>query len=336
LGVVGALLLSSVAGAQTFTATMGAQSSVFTGPTRGYWFTAPMDFTITGVRVLVPTGSANTFQNFAVLRFTGATPPPPFSQTTNAFTQLALGLDLDQTVYQPVNVSILAGEVIGVYGNTTAATGTTTGSNSYAGTGQQTTTIGGTSVDLFRSGMQFHLGSFTSPQGMHDVWSEPSSFSISRVEFTYTLGSGPSVYCTSSTSTVGCSPAIGAAQQPSLVQSSPCSIAVSGVEGQRSTILFYGLDNSGFAPLSWAAGSSSLLCVKAPLQRTTVQSSGGTSGQCDGSVAFDWDAYQLGHPQALGHPWTAGASVFVQVWVYDPPAPRKSSLSDALELTYVP
>ncbi len=183
LSGLGFALAASLSVAQI--AGMPPQTAAFNGNTRGYWFTAPSAFTITGIKVMAQTGSTASLQNFAVLKFTGNVPPPTFSATTNAFTQVALGFNQTANIFIPVNVTVNAGEVIGIYGNMTAASTATAGQNSY-GNGTLGTIINGTPVALNRSGMQFHLGQNTSPNGMHDVWSEPTSTNITRVEFEYT------------------------------------------------------------------------------------------------------------------------------------------------------
>jgi hypothetical protein len=176
--------MTSVAQAQT--ATMPPHATVFNGNTRGYWFTAPAGFRITGVQVLQQPGGTNGFMNWAVVRFHNATPPPVFNSTTNAFDQLGLGLGQPSGAFSPVSIEINAGDVIGIYGNTATSAAATTGQNSYTAVGTPATTnILGNTVNLTRSGMQFHLGSSTSPQGMHDIWTELTSTAISRVEFTY-------------------------------------------------------------------------------------------------------------------------------------------------------
>ena len=146
----------------------------------------------------------------------------------------------------------------------------------------------------------------------------------------------PGPYCTSSTSSNGCSASIGANDHPSVSSANPCIISVTGVEGRKFGVLFYGIDNSGFAPVPWAAGSTSWLCVKTPAQRTPVQNSGGTYGYCDGSYVLDWNAYRAAHPLALGNPPSVGARVYVQAWFRDLYAVKSTNLSDAIGLMYGP
>jgi formylglycine-generating enzyme required for sulfatase activity len=144
----------------------------------------------------------------------------------------------------------------------------------------------------------------------------------------------PQPYCTAGTSTNGCTPSINANVQPNTANSAGCVITTSGVEGQKQGIVFYGIDNTGFAPAPWGAGSTSLRCVKPPTKRVgSPLNSGGTPGLCDGSYVIDWDAFQSANPAAHGNPWVAGDTVFVQSWYRDPSAPKTSNLSNALELT---
>jgi hypothetical protein len=146
--------------------------------------------------------------------------------------------------------------------------------------------------------------------------------------------SGPVVYCTPGTSTNGCAPTISATGNPNVAHSAPCVIDVTGVEGQKSGIVFYGLAQ-GSQP--WCSiGGTSLLCVKAPTMRTGTQTTGGSTAQCNGTLTRDWNAFMQGNPGALGQPWSAGDKAYVQAWYRDPPACKTTSLSNAVELTYLP
>jgi hypothetical protein len=96
----------------------------------------------------------------------------------------------------------------------------------------------------------------------------------------------PIVYCTVGTTSNGCNASIGWSGTPSSSAATSFTIDVSGVEGQRTGLLFYGLDNASFVATPWGQ-SSSFLCVKAPTQRTLSHGSGGTVGLCDGALALD-------------------------------------------------
>jgi hypothetical protein len=150
------------------------------------------------------------------------------------------------------------------------------------------------------------------------------------------LPPGPVGYCTAGTSTHGCVPAISASAQPSVSAAHACSISIANVEGQKFGIIFYGINNTGFNPAPWAVGSSSFLCVKGPTQRTPSVNSNGTLNLCNGALNLDWNAYQAANPGAVGNPWSVGNKVYVQGWYRDPPAPKTTNLSDALEMTYQP
>jgi hypothetical protein len=144
----------------------------------------------------------------------------------------------------------------------------------------------------------------------------------------------PVAYCTPGTSSSGCIPWIGSSGTPSVSASSGFTIQVTSVEGERQGILFYGVGGRVIAP--WGSGGTSYLCVGYPIQRTTVSSSGGTSGACNGTFAVDWLAFLAANPGALGAPFSAGQIVDAQAWYRDPPAVKTTNLSDALEFATGP
>ena len=149
------------------------QTSPFSGPNvRGYWFTAPKDFAITGVEV--PTDASEGNQSIAVVRFTAE--PPLFDlskSTTDDFEVLFLTQDDSATGMIPTYLEISSGDVIGVLGSRE-------GIASYA-SGPYASSIDGLPITLRRLGMQFPLAS-TAPQ---QLFTEEEGGSISRVRLFY-------------------------------------------------------------------------------------------------------------------------------------------------------
>lgn len=145
------------------------QSSSFSGNVRGYWFQAPTNFTVTGLRV--PEDASTADQSIEIVRFNSG-PPPEFSATTNDFVSLGYWTGVAGSGMVTCNIPVSTGDYIGIYGYR----GTT---NSY-GTGSFSTTIDGLPVTLYRSGMQFPL----TTQQMHDIWSEVGGV-IGRIEMYY-------------------------------------------------------------------------------------------------------------------------------------------------------
>ena len=143
-----------------------------------------------------------------------------------------------------------------------------------------------------------------------------------------------STYCTAGTTSNGCVASISGTGAPSATAGSGFTITASALEGQKQGILFYGINGRLAQP--WAVGSSSLLCVKSPSQRMGAQSSGGTTGACDGTLSVDWCQFIASHPTALGNPFTAGNIVQAQGWFRDPPSPKTTSLTNAVEFVVQP
>lgn len=142
---------------------MPNQTGQFSTNARGYYFTAPTCFTITGVEV--PTSASSGAQSVAIVRL--PTTPPLYSATTNNFTTLFLTQNSAIAGQIPLNIQVEQGDIIGVLAVRADV-------NSYAA-GPASTTINSLPVTISRLGMQFPLSS-TAPQ---QLWTEASG-SISR------------------------------------------------------------------------------------------------------------------------------------------------------------
>lgn len=144
------------------------QSGTYSGNVRGYWFTAPKDFAITGVEI--PTDASEGNQSIAIVRFNGA--PDFFPSTTNDFEVLFLIQDGSASGSFPIFLEISAGDQIGVLGSRGGVT-------SY-GPAPSLSSIDGLPINLFRLGMQSPLAS-TAPR---DLFVEEGG-SIGRVLLFY-------------------------------------------------------------------------------------------------------------------------------------------------------
>ncbi|MCY3000492.1 MAG: integrin alpha [Planctomycetota bacterium] len=140
-------------------------------------------------------------------------------------------------------------------------------------------------------------------------------------------------YCTAGTSSNGCVPTINWSGAPRASSASGFLLTASGLEGQKSGLFFYGL--SGRQETPWGA-STSFLCVKAPTQRCNVLNTAGTAGSCNGFFVFDWLAYRTANPSSLGATLTVGELVQTQGWYRDPPSPKTTHLTGALEFLVGP
>ena len=99
-------------------------------------------------------------------------------------------------------------------------------------------------------------------------------------------------YCTAKVNSLGCTPAIGFAGQPSVAASSGFTVTCSNVRNQKPGVLTY--SSSGRAAVPFGGG---LRCINTPVQRTIVLGSGGTSlpgNDCSGAYSIDMNSFASG------------------------------------------
>jgi hypothetical protein len=151
--------------------------------------------------------------------------------------------------------------------------------------------------------------------------------------FDPTVCSEPAVYCTPKTNSLGCASSIGWSGMPSASAGSGFVVNSTNVLNQVFGILFYGKDGPASAPFQ-----GGFLCVRMPLVRTPVQSSGGSpqpATDCTGSFALDFNAWiASGQDPSL----VAGSAVWAQYWSRDPgfAPPQNTNLSDGLAFAVCP
>ena len=163
---------SKVAGCTHMDLNIGTHKTTYSGNTRGYWFTAPVAFTIIGVRVPIDVGTAA--QNVEVVRFTSAVTKYP-TQSTN-FVSLHYSKGVAGTNWINVKIPVKKGDIIGLLG----ARGTSSMKNSYGNGNPYKTTIANQPVSLTRLVLQANLYSAKATK-----LSTESGGSYSRVEMRY-------------------------------------------------------------------------------------------------------------------------------------------------------
>ena len=93
---------------------VGTHNTIFSNFTRGYWFTAPVDFTITGLRAALESGPVED-QSIEVLKLNA--PPPISPSVTNNFVSLGYWNNVSGSGFISTNIAVQSGDIIGVLGS---------------------------------------------------------------------------------------------------------------------------------------------------------------------------------------------------------------------------
>jgi len=174
------LALASTAAAQLPLPAFG--STFISSLTRGYWFQAPVGFTIQGLRV--PNEANQAFQVVEVIDLGAA---PPAYPGTIVGTQLFYDNSTAAGNIIPCAIPVAPGTFLGILGACTSTVGNTTSYNSYATpAGPFASSVLGNPVTLTRFGTQSGIAS---NGGNQPCWQEAGG-QIARVELFAGTGSG--------------------------------------------------------------------------------------------------------------------------------------------------
>jgi hypothetical protein len=128
---------------------------------------------------------------------------------------------------------------------------------------------------------------------------------------------GPQTYCSPKANSLGCLPRVHFAGTPSASAGSGFALTCTEAINNKNGLLFYSTHGAASAPFQ-----GGVLCVKAPIKRTTLMNSHGNPppADCSGSFAFDFNAFiATGQDPAL----VASQPVWCQFWSRDPNRPRR-------------
>ena len=142
----------------------------------------------------------------------------------------------------------------------------------------------------------------------------------------------PTSWCLAQANSLGCPATVVFHGEPSVSAGSGFAIGAKNILNQTPGLLFYGTSGADLKPFQ-----GGWLCIAAPLLRTIVVSSGGSSSpsaDCTGVLSFDFNAWiASGVDPALAQ----GTEVHAQFWSRDPGLPPPSVvLSNALNFQIAP
>ena len=146
--------------------------SIYSAAVRGYWFTAPTNFTIIGLRIPPEAGSGT--QNIQVVKINDV-PPVAWPTLSINFVNLAYLQNGANGVILPVSINVSAGDIIGILGSAGANVSYSASATPFA------TTINGQPVMLNRF---LHQSTITAAPAIN-YSTEGSGFPIGRIEMYY-------------------------------------------------------------------------------------------------------------------------------------------------------
>ena len=153
---------------------VGTHSTIYSSNARGFYFTAPVNFTIVGLRIPIEAGTSTDLQTVEVVRFPGAVPLIATPSTTH----VSLGRFASQpgSTFITTSISITSGSVIGIVGFRGGAV-----ANSYTVANTVASSILGQAVTLNRLGTNASMVSANATS----LWTETSN-PLGRIEVQYT------------------------------------------------------------------------------------------------------------------------------------------------------